>query len=149
MTTIMKRSPLAELTDPRSWLSPFFADIDSTLTGLEQRVWSPAIDVVKQNGNLVIRADVPGMKPEEIDIEIEDDVLTLSGEHTEEKEEREGQYMRRERRSGSFRRSIGLPASVDPEQIEAVCKDGVLEVTVPVPSAQERGPVKITPKASD
>lgn len=148
MANIMKRSPLSELSDPRGWLTPFFSDIDSALAGAASHIWSPAIDVVKENGDLIVRADVPGMKPDEIDIEIEDDVLTLSGEHTEEKEEKEGRYMRRERSTGSFRRSIGLPASVKPSDIQAVCKEGVLEVKIPIPEVEEKKSVKITPTSA-
>jgi HSP20 family protein len=90
------------------------------------------------------------MKPEEIDVEVRDDVLTISGKHeesTEEKDEDE-RVVRSERHFGSFSRSISLPPEVGAEDITATCKDGVLEVTVPVPEPKEREPVKIVPTAS-
>ena len=74
---------------------------DEWLDGRE-RAWTPAVDVVRENGHLVVRADIPGIKPEEVKIEVEDDILTVSGEHTESKEEKDKHYVRRERRYGSF-----------------------------------------------
>jgi HSP20 family protein len=113
-----------------------------------ERVWTPAIDVVRDDGNLVIHADLPGIKPEEVKIEVEDDILTVSGEHEERKEEKDKHYVRRERRYGSFSRSMALPPGVDAEKIEATTHDGVVEVTIPLPTEAKKEPVKITPTAS-
>jgi HSP20 family protein len=112
--------------------------------------FKPAIDVVRKNGSIVVRADVPGMKPEEIEIEVQDDILTISGEHEETKEEKdeEERVVRSERHFGSFSRSISLPRDTDPDEITATCKDGVLEVTVPAPPAEGQEPRKIVPTAS-
>jgi HSP20 family protein len=77
----------------------------------------------------------------------EDDVLTVSGEHKEEKEEKEKDYVRRERRFGSFSRSMSLPPGVKAGDIEATTEDGVLEVTVPLPKSEEKETVEIKPKA--
>ena len=63
-----------------------------------ERAWTPAIDIVRENGHLVVRADIPGIKPEEVKIEVEDDILTIFGEHTESAEEKDENYVRRERR---------------------------------------------------
>jgi HSP20 family protein len=96
-----------------------------------------------------MRADMPGVKPEGISIEVEDDVLTVSGEHEEAKEEKDKHYLRRERRYGFFSRSIALPAGVDASKILAETHDGVLEVKVPLPEEMaERKKVTITPKAA-
>lgn len=104
--------------------------------------WNPRFDVVKKEGALVLRADLPGVKPDEIKVEVEDGVLTVSGEHeekTEEKtEEKKDRYLRRERRYGSFSRSIPLPEGVTADEIEATTGDGVLEVKIPVPAAKEK-----------
>jgi HSP20 family protein len=70
--------------------------LDDFMFGRE-RVWTPAIDVVRDNGNLVVRGDIPGIKPEEVKIEVEDDILTISGEHEERKDEKDKNYVRRER----------------------------------------------------
>ena len=85
------------------------------------------------NGHLVVRANVPGIKPEEIEIKVENDVLTISGEHEETTEETDKTFVRRERRYGAFSRSMPLPRGVDPKKIDAKTNDGVLEATTPLP----------------
>ncbi len=107
--------------------------------------WTPAIDVVREDGHLVVRADLPGIKPDEVKIEVEDDILTVSGEHEERKEEKDKHYVRRERRHGSFRRSMALPAGTDPNKIRATTHDGVVEVTIPLPEEEKKETIRITP----
>jgi HSP20 family protein len=92
--------------------------------------WAPAIDVTTQNGNLVIRAELPGVKPEDVDIRLHDNVLTISGERKAEAEEERGGYYIRERRYGSFSRSLTLPQGTDESKINARFENRVLEVTV-------------------
>lgn len=113
-----------------------------------QRDWSPSVDLVRRDDALVLRADIPGIKPDEVKIEVEDDVLTISGEHREEQEEKKENYVRRERRFGSFSRSMAMPKGVDPEAIKATTADGVLEVTVPLPAKAEKKEVEIEAKAA-
>jgi len=100
--------------------------------------FSPRADVVEEEGKIVLKADLPGITPEDVEIEVTDGVLNVSGSHVEEKEEKDKRYVRRERRMGSFSRSMRLPKGVEPDDIEAVCKDGVLELTIPVPEREER-----------
>jgi HSP20 family protein len=114
----------AELGELRSSFDRMFDE----LIDRREHTWMPAIDVVRDNGNLVVRADVPGIKPEEVKIEVQDDILTVSGEHEERKEEKDKHYVRRERRYGSFSRSMALPAGVDPKKIKAKTHDGIVEV---------------------
>lgn len=92
--------------------------------------WAPAMDVLSQDGDLVVRAELPGMKQEDVDITIQNGVLTISGEHKAEREDERGGYYMRERRRGSFRRSLTLPENVDESKIHARFQSGVLEVTV-------------------
>ena len=96
-----------------------------------QRV--PSLDLVESNGNLEVKMDVPGMKPEEIDIEVMGDTLTITGKHEEEKkeEDKEKRYHRIERRSGSFQRAVTLPCAVKEGEVSAEYKEGVLTVTLP------------------
>lgn len=94
-----------------------------------------------------MRANLPGIKPEEVKIEVEGDVLTISGEHSEEKEDKGDDYMRRERRFGSFSRSMALPAGVNAEEISATTEDGVLELSVPLPKSEERKAIEIKPRS--
>jgi HSP20 family protein len=92
--------------------------------------WAPALDALTKDSDLVIRAELPGVKPEDVDISLHDNVLTISGERRDEQEEERGGYHIRERRYGSFRRSVALPEGIDESKISARYEDGVLEVTV-------------------
>ena len=92
--------------------------------------WAPPVDVLQNDGDLIVRVEMPGVKPEDIDVAVHGQVLTIYGEHeVEEKEERVGYYVR-ELRHGSFRRSMLLAEGVDEEKIHARYKDGILEVTL-------------------
>ena len=142
--TLTRWEPFAELAELRSRFDRLF---DDWLDGHE-RAWTPAIDVVREDDHLVLRADLPGIKPEEVKIEVEDDILTVSGEHRESKEEKEEHYVRRERRNGSFSRSLTLPVAVDAKKIKAKTHEGVVEVTIPLPKDATKETVNITPIAS-
>jgi HSP20 family protein len=102
----------------------------------------------EQDDKYVLRADVPGLKPEDVQLEVEDDVLTVTGKHEQSEEEKRGGFVRRERRFGSFSRSLTRPKGVSADQIEASCRDGVLKVMIPRPKEAQRQKVTITPKAS-
>jgi HSP20 family protein len=136
--------PFAELGELRSRFDRMFDDL---IDGRE-RAWTPAIDVERDNGNLVVRADVPGMKPEEVKIEVENEILTVSGEHEEHRDERDKHFLRHERRYGSFSRSLALPPGVDAKRIKAKTHDGVVEVTIPLPKEAKKERVEITPTAA-
>jgi HSP20 family protein len=124
--------------DPHSEVNRLFDEMFSNLgttTGRQQRTqqtqWAPALDVVQDGGDLLIRAELPGVKREDVEITLHERVLTISGERRAE-EQREGSgYYVRERRHGSFRRSLVLPHDVEEGQISARFEDGVLEVRVP------------------
>jgi HSP20 family protein len=141
---LMRWDPFAEFGELRSRFDRLFDDVANG----GERAWMPAIDVVRDNGNLVVRADIPGIKLEEVKIEIENDVLTVSGEHEERKEEMDRHFVRRERRYGSFSRSMALPPGVDAKKIKAETHDGMLEVTIPLPGEAKKETVSITPKAA-
>ena len=110
--------------------------------GTAPRRWMPAMDLVESDDSFVLRADLPGLSEGDIKIEVEDNVLTLSGERKSEREEKNEGYYRVERASGSFQRSLTLPEGVDPEGIRASFENGVLEVRVPKP--EQRKPRKVT-----
>jgi HSP20 family protein len=98
--------------------------------GQQLAQWAPAMDVLTKDGDLVIRAELPGIKQEDVDITLQNGVLTISGEHRANQEEERGGYHVRERRFGSFRRSMTLPEGTDESKVHARFEDGVLEVTV-------------------
>ena len=142
--TLTRWDPFTELGELRTRFDRLF---DEWLDGRE-RAWTPAIDVVRDNGNIVVRADIPGIKPEEVKIEVEDDILTVSGEHRESKVEKDKRYVRRERRYGSFSRSMTLPKGVTAKDIKARTHNGVIEVTIPLPKEVKKEAVRITPTAA-
>lgn len=92
--------------------------------------WIPATDIQDEGNQFVLRSDLPGLKAEEIDITLENDLLSIKGERKIERNEENGNFRRFERIHGSFERSFNLPDTADPEQINASCKDGVLEVVI-------------------
>jgi HSP20 family protein len=108
----------------------------------QSRRWLPAMDLVERGDEFVLRADLPGVPENEVNIELEDNVLTISGERKSEHEERTDGYYRLERASGSFSRSLTLPDGVDPEKVQASFDNGVLEVRIPKP--EQRKPRKVT-----
>lgn len=110
--------------------------------------WAPALDVLQEDGDIVVRAELPGVKLEDVDITLHNGVLTISGERKAE-EQREGSgYYVRERRYGSFRRSMTLPQGVDESGIHARFDGGVLEVRVSGAAAVQE-PRRIQIEASD
>lgn len=97
----------------------------------EETTWMPAVEVYQKGGQFIVHADLPGLNKEDVNVEIEDEMLTIRGERKEEKEEKKEHYYRSERSYGSFYRAIPLPTEVKIENAKATFKDGVLEVTMP------------------
>ena len=136
--------------DPHSEMNRLFDEMFGGLnrrSGGQQRTqgvaeWAPAIDVVQEDGDLVVRAELPGVKLEDVDMTVHRGVLTISGEREEQREEERGGYLVRERRSGSFRRILQLPEGVDEDSIRARFENGVLEVTIQGGAAAQ-GPKRI------
>ncbi len=104
--------------------------------------WSPAVDIKENETAYTVVADIPGVDPKDIDVHMEDGVLTVKGERNLNREEEKEGYKRVERVHGSFYRRFSLPETVDAEKISAKCKDGVLEVTIP--KQEKSQPRKIT-----
>ncbi len=102
----------------------------------EGAVWSPAIEVAERDGKYLIHAELPGLKPEEVKVELRDNALVIEGERRSEHEENRGGIHRSERRYGQFYREIPLPEGVNPDQVNARFENGMLEITAPVPQAR-------------
>ncbi len=110
----------------------FWNDSDFVAGGeAGRRTWVPAVDIFESDESFVATADLPGLKKDDIDVSIEDNVLTVSGERKFEKGGDEGTFRRVERSYGSFRRSFTLPRGVDPSKVGAKFEDGVLTLTLP------------------
>ncbi len=93
--------------------------------------WAPAVDIYEHEGNLVLKAELPGIDPKDVDVKVENNVLTLQGERKFESEVKREEYHRVERAYGTFSRSFTLPNVVDTDKIKAEFKDGVLRVVLP------------------
>lgn len=104
------------------------------------------VDMLQQDGNIVVKAPLPGVKPEDIDISIVGDTLTIKGEMKEEKEVKEENVIRRERRFGTFSRSLPLPTTVDSSKASATYENGVLTLTLPVAEAAKPKQIKVQAK---
>lgn len=100
--------------------------------------WTPEIEMFERKGELVLRADLPGLTKEDVKVEITDNELVIEGERKEEKEKKEKGYYACERSYGSFYRAIALPEGVNVGEAKATFKDGVLEISMPAPKAHER-----------
>ena len=139
------RSEMDRLFD-RFWGEPLAGTAGFPADRWQAFGWSPSLDVTEHDNEVAVRAEMPGVDPEDLDLSISGDVLTLSGEKKESSEERDGNFFRAERRFGSFRRSIQLPASVDPDKVEAEYENGVL--TVRMEKAETAKPKRIPVKTT-
>jgi HSP20 family protein len=140
---LIRWEPARELQSVQHEVNRLFGSFLDPHAGVEigARRWLPAVDLVEEGDHYVLRADLPGVSQDELKVELEDNVLTLSGERKSEHEERKDGYYRIERASGSFSRSLTLPEGVDPDAIQARFERGVLEVRIPKPA--ERKPRRV------
>lgn len=122
--------------EPWSLLNQLSKELDRSFRGTENSDvatsdWTPAVDIKENEDNFVIVADIPGVDPKDIEVHMENGVLSIKGQReSEKKEEKEG-YKRVERSYGSFYRRFSMPESADPNKINAKSKNGVLEITIP------------------
>src|SRR5829696_4069819 len=126
---------------------PFSREIDRVFDAFfgqneqQARRWVPPMDLVEAEDHFVLKADLPGLSDGDVNIEVQDGALTISGERKAEHEQRERGFYRIERAFGSFNRSLTLPDGVDPDRIEASFSHGVLEIRIPKP--EQRKPRRI------
>jgi HSP20 family protein len=121
-------------------LQPFLSEDESA----SNIAWVPTVEISERDGNYRILAELPGLSPNQVRVEVDDDALVLQGERQAEREANEGGVRRSERQFGFFYRRIPMPEGVDPQQAKARFHDGILEITVPAPNRQpERRQVPI------
>jgi HSP20 family protein len=109
----------------------------------ETEQWNIPIDVIRKDDKILVKASVPGVNPDDIEVTVENNVLTLKAETKQEKETEEGGYLVRERAWGSFYRALSLPDTVDTDKIKPVYTDGVLTVTLPIAEEKKRKQIKV------
>jgi HSP20 family protein len=142
---LVRWEPVRELTSLQNEMNRLFNTFFDAPTGgnggSAVRRWIPPMDLVETDDHFILKADLPGLTEEDVSLEVEDNVLTLSGERRAEHEDRKEGYVRVERAFGAFRRSLTLPEGVDPEGVQASFDKGVLEVRIPKP--EERKPRRV------
>ncbi|SRR6056297_1882721 len=135
----LRRSPsrtrdMFDLLD-RFWEQTPFSDLISE--------WEPSVDVSESNGNMQVRAELPGLDPEDIDVNVSGDLLTIKGEKTMEDEQNEQDFYRRESYAGAFQRTIELPEEADTQNVEANFKNGILQINLPKTESSRSKKVQI------
>jgi HSP20 family protein len=119
-------------------LGPSFGRDFGRLADLESSLWSPQVEVFERGNQLIVRADLPGLTRDDIDVDITDEAIVIRGERRQEKKEDEEGYYRTERSYGSFFRSIPLPEGVNADDANASFRNGVLEIPMPAPKRAEQ-----------
>jgi HSP20 family protein len=130
---IVRWEPFRDLLTTQDRFNRLFNETLGNVFGGEEfsgRAWNPAVDIYETDQQLVLKAELPGIDPKDVDIRVEDGTLYLKGERKHEKDVKEGNYHRVERSYGSFTRTFALPNSVNLENIKADYKDGVLTLTM-------------------
>jgi HSP20 family protein len=146
MPALIRWDPVRELAATRMDLERLFSRLADGESHLPRR-WSPTVDVFEQDDHIVITAELPGVKDDDIDITVQDGMLRIAGERRLEEEVSEDRYHRIERSYGRFERVFPLPPGVKEEDISASVAYGVLRVRVPKPSAAEPKKVAVTSEA--
>jgi HSP20 family protein len=136
------RDPFRDLQSEMDHMLSRFSERWTGTDGLPE-AWNPSLDLSETNTDVQITMDAPGMKPEEIDIEVTGDTVRIHGEHKEEHEEKGRTFHRIERRTGSFSRFVELPCAVKEDKVAAEYKDGVLRVTLPKSEAAKTHKVAV------
>lgn len=136
--------PLRSAWDLQDEFSRFFDDFGNSSGGVEER-FTPPIDIQETDDAYIVEVDVPGMKKEDVQIEVNDDVLTIKGERKNGHEEKREDYHRIERQYGSFRRTVTVPGGFQYDAVSAKFEDGVLRVTLP--KREDAKPRRIEVKA--
>ena len=144
LTKVSTWPTLGRLTDLRDEIDRFF---ESPLTRTSEFLgWTPAFDVYEEKDNYVVKAELPGMKKEDINVSFQGGELVISGERKSETKSQEAEVFRAERYFGKFQRAVSLPTAISAKDIRAEYKDGVLTVTIP--KSEEAKPKQIEVKVS-
>jgi HSP20 family protein len=149
MANIVRREPMREMLSLREAMDRLFEESfvgPRGWMGLGSEAVSLPLDVYQTENEIVVTAPVPGIRPEDIDISIAGDTLTIKGETTAEERVEEGNYIRQERRYGRFERSLTLPVEVQADKADATFENGVLMLSLPKAEAVKPKQIKVTVK---
>ena len=139
--------PFQEMLNLRRTVDRLFDNANPDNSWAQSPNWGLAVDVVENKDDFIVKASVPGINPDDLDVSYADDTLTIKGEIKSDNELKENQYHLRERRYGSFSRSISLPTKIKGNAIEASYQNGVL--TLRLPKSEEEKPKRIAIKVGD
>jgi HSP20 family protein len=144
---LVKWDPFKEVTTLQERINRLFEDAFPRAREREEDLtpgaWRPAVDIYEGGNAVVLKAELPGIKKEDVSVEIKDNVLTIKGERKAESEINEEKYYRRERTYGTFSRSFNLQYTVNPDNIKARFKDGVLVIEMPKPEEEKPKQVNV------
>ena len=143
---IVRWEPFRDLVTAQREFDRLFRDAFSSQHGETEastRTWAPPVDIYENGDNLVLKAELPGVNPDDVEVRVEDNTLYLKGERKFEKEVKEQNYHRVERSYGTFARSFSLPNSIEPDKVTAEYKDGVLTLTMPKKEEAKPKTIKI------
>lgn len=145
--TLLPFSDLEKIQDEMNKLFNFsLARWPQREVSLLEKAWFPAIDLYDLKDNILVKADLPGMTKDDIDISIQDNLLVIKGEKKQKKEVKEGNLIKTERFYGTFNRTVSLPAEIDLDKVSATYKEGVLELNLP--KKEESKPKQISVKVN-
>ncbi len=142
---IVRWDPFSDLVQMRDEIGRWFEDVDRPRERTSS-VWAPQVDIRETDKEITIKADLPGMNMEDIDVSVDENQLIIKGERKQEKKEEEKDYVRVERSYGSFYRSFNIGVPVKEDQIKASYKDGVLKVAIPKAEAKKPKKIAISDK---
>lgn len=131
---IVRWEPLRDLLTTQDWFNRLLNDTFAQFfrhEGMSARAWAPAVDIYETEDNLVLKAELPGVDPKDVELRVEDGTLYLKGQRKIEREVKEENFHRLERSYGSFSRSFALPSRIDSGKVKAEYKDGLLTLTMP------------------
>ena len=143
---IVRWEPLRDFMTTQRGFDRLFREAFSPALGegeVSTRTWAPPVDIYENGDNLVLKAELPGINPDDVEIRVEDNTLYLKGERKFEKEVKEQNYHRVERSYGTFTRTFSLPNSIDSDKVAATYKDGVLTLTMPKKEEAKPKTIKI------
>ena len=126
---------------PRGWMRPFRWEWPELAGGLEMKV--PRVDIVDREDEVVVRAEIPGVDKEDLDVSLTENTVTIKGKTSHEAKEEKGEYYRCEISRGAFSRTVALPGEVDADKAKAAFKDGVLEMTLPKQAKSKRRTITV------
>jgi HSP20 family protein len=142
---LIRWEPMRELDSLQTEMNRLFASfLEPGQPSSPARRWAPPMDLVEHEEHYLLKADLPGLRQEDIAIEFEGDMLSISGERHDQYDRKDGNFVRVERTTGGFRRILSLPEGVDPDAVQATYVDGVLEITIPKPEQRKPRRVKLT-----